>query len=151
MFPIPTVLTAPELVDKAFRRASKATGKGTTKLERGRRGAVAKVQTLGDTIDTTLKKYGEAVPSLERLPDFPRELVDLLVGIGNLKHDLGAIDWCREQVLRVARHPARQATARLEHRRIPHPELRLQSRKHGLRSPEVIHVILQRQFVHLVQ
>ena len=109
MFPIPTVLTAPELIDKAFRRAAKATGKGTTKLERGRRGAVAKVQTLGDTIDATLRKYGAAVPTLERLPDFPRELVDLLVGIGNLKHDLGAIEWCRDQVKRVCRQSARQA------------------------------------------
>ncbi|MEK6851444.1 MAG: GTPase [Candidatus Thermoplasmatota archaeon] len=109
MFPIPTVLTARELLDKAFRRAAKATGKGTTKLERGRRAAVAKVQTIGDTIDTTLRKYGKAVPTLERLPDFARELVDLLVGIGALKHDLGAIDWCRDQVMRVCRQSARQA------------------------------------------
>jgi nucleolar GTP-binding protein len=109
VFPIPTVPTAQELLDKALRRAAKATGTGKNALERGRRAAVAKVQTVGDTIDTTLKKYGEAVPTLENLPDFPRELVDLLVGVGNLKHDLGAINWCRDRVVRLCRQSARQA------------------------------------------
>ncbi len=109
MFPIPTVLTAQELLDVALHRAAKASGRGQTKLERSRRAAVAKVQTVGDTIDAKLRPYVASVPTLERLPDFQRELVDVLVGVGNLKHDLGAIDWCREQVLRVARHHARQA------------------------------------------
>ena len=108
MFPIPTVMTAQELLDKGLRRASKATGGGRTKLERARKVGVAKVQTLGDTLNATLRRYVEAVPSLERLPAFPRELVDVLVGVGNLKHDLGAIDWCREQVLRICRRSARE-------------------------------------------
>lgn len=108
MFPIPTVMSAQEILDMALRRAAKATGKGTTKVERARRAAVAKVQTVGDTIDAKLKKYVEAVPTLERLPDFQRELVDVLVGIGKLKHELGAIDWCRDQVMRVCRHSARE-------------------------------------------
>ena len=109
MFPIPTVLTAQEVLDKALRRAAKATAKGRTQVERARRAGVAKVQTLGDTIDRTLRKYVEAVPTLERLPDFQRELVELLVGVGRLKHDLGAIDWCRGQVARVCRSAAREA------------------------------------------
>ncbi len=108
MFPIPTVLSAQELLDKALRRAAKAPGKGQTKLERARRAGVAKVQTVGDTIDATLRTYVEAVPSLERLHPFHRELVDVLVGVGNLKHDLGALDWCREQVLRICRRAARE-------------------------------------------
>ena len=109
MFPIPTVPTAQELLDKALRRAAKATGKGTTRLERSRRASVAKINSVRDTIDSTLKKYVEAVPSLERLPDFQRELVEVLVGIGNFKHELGAIDWCRDQVSRVCRQSAREA------------------------------------------
>jgi len=109
VFPIPTVPTAQELLNKALRRAAKATGKGVTRQERSRRAAVAKMNSIADTVDTTLRKYVEAVPSLERLPDFQRELVDVLVGVGNLRHELGAIDWCREQVLRVCRQSARAA------------------------------------------
>ena len=109
MFPIPTVLSAQELLDRALHRAAKAAGKGQTKQERARRAGVAKVQTLGATIDKVLKSYGDAVPSLERLPDFQRELVDAIVGIGNLKHELGAIDWCRDQVARICRHASREA------------------------------------------
>ena len=67
------------------------------------------MNSVADTIDTTLKKYVEAVPSLERLPEFQRELVEVLVGVGNLKHALGAIDWCRSQAVRLCRHAARQA------------------------------------------
>ena len=91
----------------ALRRAAKATGTGKTREERSRRAAVAKIQTIGDTITAKLKPYVEAVPSLERLPDFQRELVDVLIGIGAMKHDLGAIDWCRVQVGRVCRQNAR--------------------------------------------
>src|SRR3972149_3252779 len=63
------------------RTSAKATGKGQNRLERARRASVAKIQTVGDTIGTTLKKYVEAVPSLERLPEFQRELGDLVVGV----------------------------------------------------------------------
>ena len=123
MFPIPTVPTAQELLNKALRRAAKATGKGVTRQERSRRAAVAKMNSIADTVDTTLRKYVDAVPSLERLPDFQRELVDVLVGVGNLKHELGAIDWCRGQVLRVCRQSARQAG------RAANPEEALRVRK----------------------
>ena len=109
MFPIPTVQSAQEIINKALRRASKASGTGHTSVERARRAGVAKIHSVRDTIDTTLRPYVEAVPSLERLPDFQRELVEVLVGIGTLKHDLGALDWCREQVLRVCRQAAREA------------------------------------------
>jgi nucleolar GTP-binding protein len=101
-------MTAQELLDKALRRASKATAGGRNKLERAKKASISKVQTLGDTLDSTLKTYVDGVPSLERLPDFPRELVDVLVGIGNLKHDLGAIDWCRDQVRRLCKQATRQ-------------------------------------------
>lgn len=109
MFPIPTVLSAQEVLDKALRRATRATGKGRTREEKARRASVAKLTSVADTVDSTLKAYVDAVPSLENLPDFPRELVDLLVGVGHLKHDLGAIDWCRTQVVRICRHAAREA------------------------------------------
>ncbi len=123
MFPIPTVPTAQELIDKAFHRAAKATGKGRTRQERSRRAGVSKINAISDVIASTLKKYVDAVPSLERLPDFQRELVEVLVGVGNLKHELGALDWCRDQVMRVCRRAAREAG------RAGTPALALQARK----------------------
>ena len=108
MFPIPTVMKAQEVLGKGLRRAARATGPGgRTREERAKKAGVAKLHALGDTIDATLRSYVAAVPTLERLPDFQRELVDLLVGVGNLKHDLGAIDWCRAQVMRLCRQAQR--------------------------------------------
>jgi len=108
VFPIPTVMTAQEVLNKGLRRAARATGPGgRTREERAKKAGVAKLHALGDTIEHTLRSYVAAVPTLERLPDFQRELVDLLVGVGNLKHDLGAIDWCRAQVVRVCRQAQR--------------------------------------------
>src|SRR3989304_3005821 len=126
-------MTAQELLDKGLRRASKATAGGRTKLERARRAGAARAQPLAATLNATLRKYVEAVPSLERLPDFPRELVEVLVGVGNLKHDLGAIDWCREQVLRICRRSARE----IGRAATPSDALRLRKAAYGRGAPIV--------------
>lgn len=107
MFKIPTVLSANEVLDKAFRRAARTTATGRTKLERTRKAAIAKVSAVADTIDTTLERYVRSVPSLERLHPFYRELVDLLCGVGALRKHLGAIDWCRKRVRAMARTSVR--------------------------------------------
>lgn len=107
MFDIPTVLSADELLDKAFRRAARSTGRGRTRSERTRSAGIAKVTAVGDTVADTLERYVRSVPSLERLHPFYRELVDLLCGIDALRKHLGAIDWCRKRVRALARNSVR--------------------------------------------
>lgn len=99
---IPTILTADELLEKAFHSASRIVVSDREKFYRTRSTAVARLQAAAQIIDSTLKKYVEAFPSFERLHPFYYELTDLLIGVGRLKKSLGAIDWCRKRVLVIA-------------------------------------------------
>jgi nucleolar GTP-binding protein len=103
MFDIPTVRTADEILDKAFRRASKVDVVGVTRTETVREANIAKLKSSSDTIVTTMGKYVKAFPSLERLSPFYAELVDVTVGRDKLKKSLGALDWARGNVARVSR------------------------------------------------
>jgi len=108
MFDIPTVLSADELLDKAFRRASKADYEGRTKLETVREVNIAKLKSASDTIITAMGRYVKSFPSIERLSPFYAALVDVSVGKDRLKKSLGAMDWCRGNVARVSKAAVRE-------------------------------------------
>lgn len=108
MFELPSVLRAQDLLDKAFGRASKATAKGRDRAMRATNLAVARVQIAGQTIESTLRGYVKGFPSLDRLPPFYRELVDVLVDRGKLKKHLGAVDWAADKAAEVTRSYVRR-------------------------------------------
>ncbi len=108
MFELPSILRAPELLDKALGRASKATAKGRDYEERTRNLAIAKVQVAGHTIESTLRGYVKGFPTLDKLPPFYRDLVDVLVDRGKLRKHLGAVNWAAQTCADVTRQYARR-------------------------------------------
>jgi nucleolar GTP-binding protein len=108
VFELPSVLTADALVDKAFRRAGKATAKGVDRATRTRNLAIARVQIAGQTIEASLRANVKGFPSLERLPPFYREIADILVDVGRLKKHLGATDWAGDQAAKLTRDYVRR-------------------------------------------
>jgi nucleolar GTP-binding protein len=108
VFELPSILRAPELLDKALGRAGKATAKGRDRAEKAHNLAVAKVQTAGQTIESTLHGYVKAFPTLDRLPPFYRELVDILVDRDRLRQHLGAVDWAAGKAKELTRAYARR-------------------------------------------
>jgi len=90
---IPTVLTAEELLDKAFHRASKISIKGSNFLDGKKKTVLAKVTASGDIITDALKGYVDKFPRIERDEDFLPELVDIIIGLDKYKKSLGAINW----------------------------------------------------------
>ena len=110
MFDIPTVLSADELLDKAFRKASKVDYQGETKLDTVRESNIGKLKSVRDTIVDTLGKYVKAFPSFERQSPFYRELIDVTVGKDKMKKSLGALDWCRGSVARIAKDATREVS-----------------------------------------
>ncbi len=107
MFDLPSLLTAQELLDKGLGRAAKATAKGRTREEKARNLAVSRLQVAGHTIESTLHGYVKAFPSLDRLPPFYLELVDVLVDRDRLKKHLGAVDWAADKVAGITRQYVR--------------------------------------------
>ena len=90
---IPTVLTAEELLDKAFHRASKISIKGSNFLDGKKKTVLAKVTASGDIITDALKGYVDKFPRIEKDEDFLPELVDIIIGLDKYKKSLGAINW----------------------------------------------------------
>ena len=72
---LPTVLTAQELIDKAFRRASRVGGRSP------RERALNKLTTISNVTRDYFRKIVSAHPSYDSLPDFYREMVLSLIHI----------------------------------------------------------------------
>lgn len=92
-YKIPTVLTSEELSDKAFRRASKISKKGTNALDGKKKTALARVTASGDIVTQTLDGYVKRFPRIDKEEDFLPELIDLVIGIDRYKKALGALNW----------------------------------------------------------
>ncbi len=92
---LPTVLTAEELIDKAFRRASKISSRNA------RERAINKLATVSNVLSSYFDRVIKSHPSYDSLPDFYREMVDLLVGIARVKKSLAALKWANEMVQRI--------------------------------------------------
>ncbi len=107
MYDIPTVLSAEEILDKAFKRASKKEHRGQTRLETVRETNISKLKSSSDVIVSTMGRYVKAFPSIDRERPFYSELIDVSVGRDKLKKALGAMDWCRGQVARISREATR--------------------------------------------
>ena len=108
MFELPSVLDASGLLDKAFGRAAKTTATGPDRVARARNLAAARVRVAGQAIESTLRGLVKGFPSLNRLPPFYRELVDLLVDEDSLKKHLGAVDWAAQRAAAIAREYRRR-------------------------------------------
>ncbi|MDO5851601.1 MAG: NOG1 family protein [Methanobacteriaceae archaeon] len=94
---IPNIPTNEEVIDKGFNRASKAASKvRSSKLHRrvkGRRIEEVRVQTACDTIISTFKTILDNTPEIEELDEFYQDYIDITVGVDQLKHSLGALNW----------------------------------------------------------
>ncbi len=111
MFEIPTVLSAEEILDKAFKKASKVDYHGRTRLDSVREINIGKLKSVSDVIVSTMGRYVKAFPSIDRQSPFYSELIDVTIGRDRLKKSLGAMDWCRGNVSRVAKDARREIVA----------------------------------------
>lgn len=105
---IPTVLTAEELIDKTFRRASKISKTGTNALDAKKKTSLAKITAAGDIVVTTLDGYIDRFPRMEKTEDFLPELMDLIVGIDQYKKSLGAVNWVSNRVEKLKNEALRE-------------------------------------------
>lgn len=98
---IPTVLSAEELTDKAFHRASKITVNGTNALDTKKKTTLAKITASGDIVKDTFVGYVNKFPRIEKDDDFFPELVDLVIGIDKYKKSLGAMNWAANKTEKI--------------------------------------------------
>jgi nucleolar GTP-binding protein len=117
-FKIPTVLSADELMDKSFKRASKISKKGSDALDGKKKTALAKVTASGDIVVSTLSSYINKFPRIEKEEDFLPELVDLIIGIDRYKKALGAVNWASNRIEKLKNDSLREIKATKDPKRI---------------------------------
>lgn len=98
---LPSVHTADELIDIAFRRASKASSPKGGPGEGPRNRELARVGTAARSLEARLNGVVRTFPTLEKLHPFYHELVEVLVGTDQLKQSLGSMQWARDQIQRI--------------------------------------------------
>lgn len=103
---VPTILSATEILDKAFTKANKIEVPDPDKYHRIRKTEERQMKTLADICSESLLTYRSAFPTLDNMPEYEREVLDILVGIDALKQALGNIDWAQETIRSVFREVA---------------------------------------------
>ena len=95
---IPTVMDADEIVDTAFRRASKITIHHPDAFSRLRATEIARVRSVQNSTQAILTRYVKKFPSFDGLPAFYQELVQLLVDLDRVRKALGSLQWAGKRV-----------------------------------------------------
>jgi len=90
------VLTADEIIDKSLKKTNKVQIIDRNALYRKKKTIIAKTESFSNTVISTLEKYVKDFPSINNLPQFYQELIDIKISVDKLKKALGAVDWARK-------------------------------------------------------
>ena len=104
---IPTVRTADEIVDTAFKRASRITVPSNDAFQKMKATEIARVRSVQNTVVHALQTTVKRFPSFDGLPLFYQELMDILVDMDRTRKSLGAIDWASKRVTEVGDEAAK--------------------------------------------
>ncbi|MDI6718495.1 MAG: 50S ribosome-binding GTPase [Methanomicrobiales archaeon] len=100
---IPTVPTADEVLDRSLRRAAKKM-KDKRNRDRANEEFVRSIaQAVHDRLDDIVHRF----PSIDSVPPFYRDMVDILFGVGSVKKSLGAVSWAARSAMQVGIGEAR--------------------------------------------
>lgn len=101
---IKTIPTSEELLNKAFRRASRARkGKTVRSVYSRRRAEESMLLTASNILSDNLIDIVRQFPSFENIPEFYRELSDVLVSVDMLRSNLGSVQWAGEKIYEIGR------------------------------------------------
>ncbi|MDI9642668.1 MAG: GTPase [Archaeoglobaceae archaeon] len=92
---LPTVLTAEELLDKIFGRSSKVSGSNVNER------VINKLSTISNVSKDYFERIISSHPNYNSLPSFYREMVDLIVGIEEIKKSLASLSWANSMIQKI--------------------------------------------------
>ncbi len=95
---IPTVMTAQEIIDSAFNRASKVSVPAPDAFGRLRVTEIGRVRSSQNRIASLLQGYVKRFPSFDGLAPFYQELLDIIVDMDKTRKALGSVDWAWKRI-----------------------------------------------------
>ncbi len=101
---INTVPTADELLNKSFRRATRAmSGKTISGRKTALEANESMMLTAANILTDNLKNIVRRFPTFENLPPFYYELADVIVGVDDMRKSLSRLDWASAKIHEIAR------------------------------------------------
>lgn len=92
----PEILPAEKILDIAFKKASKKQVYDKNPFFRTKKTVIARTDSFATKVIKTLERYIKNFPSLENLPSFYQEIIDIKMDIDKLKKGLGAVNWAKK-------------------------------------------------------
>jgi len=93
---IPVILSADQLLDLSIRRTKKINIPDRDIRFQTKKTIIARTDSFVDIITSKLESYVKKFPSIEQLPKFYQEIIDIKIDTDKLKKSLGAVDWARK-------------------------------------------------------
>ncbi len=100
---IPTVPTADEVLDRSLRRAAKKMKEKRNKDRANEEFVRSIAQAVHDRLDDIVHRF----PSIDFLPPFYRDMMDILFVVDRVKKSLGAVSWAAKSTIQVGYGEAR--------------------------------------------
>ncbi len=98
---IPPILNARQLLDKSIRQTKKIQIHDRDKRYEIKKIIIGRTETFITDLTSKLESYVKNFPSIDKLPLFYQEIIDIKIDSNKLKKSLGAIDWARKTTLMV--------------------------------------------------
>lgn len=98
---IPKILNSKQLLDRSIRRTKKTQIHDRDKRYEIKKTIIARTEIFITDLTNELEGYVKNFPSIDRLPLFYQEIIDIKIDTNKLKKSLGAIDWARKTILMV--------------------------------------------------
>ena len=90
---MPFILSSQDLIDKAIRRSKKKKIMDRNALYQKKKTIIARTESFCTIIIDSLHRYVHRFPSIDRLPMFYQEMLQIYIDIDMLKKSLGAAQW----------------------------------------------------------
>lgn len=90
------MLSAKDLLEGAFRSARKVQIADKNAFFRKKKTIIAKTESFSASVISNLENYVKKFPSIEDLPSFHQDIIDIKMDVDKLKKSLGAVNWARK-------------------------------------------------------
>jgi len=93
---IPQIVDAETLIDRTLRKSGKIKIMDRSYEYQTKKTIIARTESFAENITNVLEKYVKDFPSIDNLPKFYQELIQIKINTDKLKKSLGAVDWARK-------------------------------------------------------
>ncbi len=103
---LPYIKSADDLLDQSIRKSQKVMIHDRNPYYKRKKTTIAQTESLFTTITGELEHYVKAFPSINHLPAFYQQLIDITFDTNQVKKALGAVDWAHNTIQQLYKKQA---------------------------------------------